>query len=145
MTDNNSNSSSKKLEALCSEVFKTDTIPSAEEARAENLANNLDTSNLVKWASDEQLKAKAKVLLLKARDKRIRQSSILSDVKSKANTTVQELRDWIKEQLNHLSPSERTQAYCREFEEASEADLLEMQKDILALTELSEDNSGDEL
>lgn len=145
MTDNNTNSNSKKLEALCSEVFNVDDVPSADAARAENLSNNLDTSQLQKWASEKLIQAQAKALLLKARNKRIHQNNILGDVKDKASLTVQELRDWVKERLNHLSPSERSQVYCREFEKATEVDLLEMQQDLLALEQLSKNNSNDEL
>ena len=145
MTDNNSNSSSKKLKALCAEVFQVDNVPSVADARAENLSNNLDTSQLQKWASEKLVQARAKAILLKARNKRIYQNNILDDVKEKSSSTLQELRDWVKERLNHMSPSERAQVYCREFEKATEADLLEMQKDLLALEQLSEDNPNDEL
>lgn len=144
MTDNNSNTSTNKLTALCSEVFDLDAIPSAEDAHVENLANGIDTSNLKKWATEQQIQTKAKAALVRAREQRIHKESIVKTVASNTPRKIEELKEWLINRLNGLSPSQRAQIYARDFENASEKDLLEMEQDLLSLERLSEKNSHDE-
>jgi len=69
MENPDSNTNREKINTLLSEVFKLNNIPTAEEAKEENKANGIDTSNLQKWAMEKLEQAKAEADLEKKTNK----------------------------------------------------------------------------
>jgi len=144
MSDQDSSTSQQKIEALNSEVFDIKNIPTSKEAAEENKAKGLDTTNLKQWALQQHTQATAKVKLEKVKQQRLAQETQIKGMASQPVPGIEDLKSWLLDRLHSLAPNERAQVYCRDFETATEEDLIQMREDILALEKLSDQDSQNE-
>lgn len=132
---------SEMLDALASCAYGADEFPSKAEAREILNEEKIDTSDMHEWLTGKVQGIKARQKLLSAKDQRLRALELLGNCRQKVAVQGSSLKEHILEKLQILSSSNpaAAQVYCRKFEETPEADLPDLEAELMALEEMGDE------
>lgn len=145
MKPKDSRSGTEILYDLHRVVFETDRLPSKEEAETILRKEEVDTTKLHTWASEQYRGLVARNQLRAAKQKRLALLEKLSALREGISGSTSDIRNRVLGKLQVLQNSNPDAAlvYCRKFENAPDEDLPELEAELNLLEEW-DDKTGKE-